>query len=222
MLGFATEPPLIAPTGPNGAMVAWFNTQLGPNGQSRGAYAQRLLPDQVVPVAASTRTVEAGPEHVRIVWDVTGAASDIPVLRRTPTSGWAVHGLARARGRDELAFEDREIVPVRAMPTRWAMGWPASCGSMCPPRRRSRWRASTPNPAGGVPSVAFTLDSGATGRLEVFDPSGRRIASHEVGGQGSGRFVLEIDRSRGLAPGVYVIRLSQSGRSLTARGIVIR
>jgi hypothetical protein len=79
-----------------------------------------------------------------------------------------------------------------------------------------------PNPAAGAITVACALDSTAPGRLEVFDLSGRRVSSREVAGQSSGRHLVALGQERMLSPGIYVVRLSQGGRALSARGVVIR
>jgi hypothetical protein len=43
-----------------------------------------------------------------------------------------------------------------------------------------------------------------------------------VGPLAAGRHVVELAEARSLAPGVYVIRLSFAGRTLQARGVVMR
>ena len=73
-----------------------------------------------------------------------------------------------------------------------------------------------PNPAGAM-TLAFTLPSPAPARIELLDVGGRRVASREIAGA-AGRQLLRLEES--LAPGVYVVRLSQSGRRVTGRVVV--
>jgi hypothetical protein len=85
--------------------------------------------------------------------------------------------------------------------------------------RGARLALSPANPVSGPFVVGFSLASAATARLEVFDVTGRTAAAREIGGLGAGRQSLSL----GILPaGVYVVRLSQSGRSVSARVAVIR
>ncbi|MFI5371085.1 MAG: FG-GAP-like repeat-containing protein [Candidatus Eisenbacteria bacterium] len=69
--------------------------------------------------------------------------------------------------------------------------------------------------------VAFSLESAAPAQLEVYDVSGRRVASQEVGGFGAGHHTLDLGRGQRLAAGLYMIRLTQAGRVATARAVVV-
>jgi hypothetical protein len=75
------------------------------------------------------------------------------------------------------------------------------------------------NPARGQLSVRFGLASSGLATLEVFDVSGRRTMLREVGSGSAGWHTLRLGDA---APGLYHIRLSQEGRSLTSRVAVIR
>jgi hypothetical protein len=80
----------------------------------------------------------------------------------------------------------------------------------------------TPNPANserGV-NVAFSLPSAKQATLSLYDVSGRRVAFREVGSMGPGRHTVNI--AQRLPAGVYVVRLSQGGRNLSARASVVR
>src|SRR5262249_53464641 len=76
-----------------------------------------------------------------------------------------------------------------------------------------------PNPAVGDLSLAFSLLDASPARLDVFDLAGRRILSRDVGSLGAGRHLLPMGH---VAPGVYVVRLTQGARSATLRAAVIR
>ena len=80
----------------------------------------------------------------------------------------------------------------------------------------------SPNPAAGEPMVSFSLANGERARLEVFDLSGRTVVAREVGALGGGSHRIGLGGEARLAPGVYWLRLSQAGRALTARGLVVR
>jgi len=225
-LGFADNPPLIAPTGTNAAVVAWHHNGYGAAGQALtqppGAYAQRLLPDAVVPVAASVQSVEATTVRVRVIWYVDHALGGIEVFRRTAETVWEARGTASPEGGDRLVFDDPDIVPGGRYA--YALG-DEHMGTVwvdVPAVAMFSLEGFRPNPADGPITVAFTLDSTAPARLEIFDLTGRRVSSSEVNGPGPGRRLVTVPAGRPLPAGVYTIRLSQGGRALTRRGAVIR
>ena len=78
-----------------------------------------------------------------------------------------------------------------------------------------------PTPARGLLSVAFSLPGSEPATLELMDIAGRRVCSREVGALGPGRHVAVLDDVRTLAGGIYFIRLSQGGRQVVARAVVL-
>ena len=59
-------------------------------------------------------------------------------------------------------------------------------------------------------------------RLEVFNVSGRRVAAREVGGMGPGFHTVSVDERRALPSGVYLVRITQAGKKLTTRAVIVR
>jgi hypothetical protein len=79
-----------------------------------------------------------------------------------------------------------------------------------------------PNPSHGERlSVTFTLPTAAPGKLELVDVSGRRVAEHEVGPLGAGQHTLDLGAGRHLAPGFYLVRLTQGANTRTTRVAVL-
>jgi len=79
-----------------------------------------------------------------------------------------------------------------------------------------------PNPARGDRlSVEFVLPVAAPARLEVLDVTGRRVATRDVGGLGSGRHRVDLAEGRQLAAGLYLIRLTQGANARITRVAVI-
>ncbi len=84
-------------------------------------------------------------------------------------------------------------------------------------------RGVTPNPThDGAFTISFTLPTSEPARLAVFDLAGRRIWDQAIGQQTAGPHTFAIDRSEALATGVYLVQLTQAGRSATARVVVSR
>jgi hypothetical protein len=69
--------------------------------------------------------------------------------------------------------------------------------------------------------VSFALESAAPAQLELYDVSGRRMASREVGGFGAGAHTLDLAQGQRLATGLYMIRLTQGAHMATARAVVV-
>jgi hypothetical protein len=77
-----------------------------------------------------------------------------------------------------------------------------------------------PNPVGARGLVvSFILPSPAAAKLELLDVSGRRLASSDVGSLGLGRHSVTLVPSVNLKSGVFLIRLTQSGRSVTRTAV---
>jgi len=72
----------------------------------------------------------------------------------------------------------------------------------------------------GAVQVEFALPDGAPARLEVMDIAGRLVASSEVGSLGAGRH--EVALGRGLASGIYLVRLSHPQGQVQAKVAVVR
>ncbi|HVP14362.1 MAG TPA: T9SS type A sorting domain-containing protein [Terriglobales bacterium] len=79
-----------------------------------------------------------------------------------------------------------------------------------------------PNPANEKKGwvVAFELGDPSPGKIELFDVSGRRIEERIVSGLGPQ--TVDLSAGSSLKPGLYVIRLSQSGRDVTKRVTIVR
>ena len=73
----------------------------------------------------------------------------------------------------------------------------------------------------GALALAFSLLDDSPATLELFDMSGRRVESREVGTMGAGAHVASFASARSLAPGVYEVRLAQGARQAFARAVVL-
>ena len=80
----------------------------------------------------------------------------------------------------------------------------------------------SPNPTTSALRVTFGLPSSRPASLALFDVSGRKLLAREVGGLGPGLHTVSLSERAILPAGVYVVRLTQGGRSLTTRVAVVR
>jgi hypothetical protein len=76
--------------------------------------------------------------------------------------------------------------------------------------------------AGGRLEVELTLRDGSPARLELMDVAGRALLSRQVGVMGAGRHTFELTGGRALHPGIYFLRLTQSGIEARTRVAILR
>jgi NHL repeat-containing protein len=83
-------------------------------------------------------------------------------------------------------------------------------------------RGVTPNPARHELQVSFSLRDSKAASMALFDVSGRQLAARRVDGMGPGWHTVTLGGRSSLPAGLYIIRLTQDGRSLTTRAAVVR
>ncbi|HTR97873.1 MAG TPA: FlgD immunoglobulin-like domain containing protein [Candidatus Acidoferrales bacterium] len=98
-------------------------------------------------------------------------------------------------------------------------------GDDAPPRALALAPPS-PSPAHEATLLRFDLPHAASVRLELFDPTGRRMRAIDQGERAAGRYAVALslrdDAGRPLAAGLYLVRLSAEGRTLTRRLVALR
>jgi len=79
-----------------------------------------------------------------------------------------------------------------------------------------------PGPASGSVLVFdVTLPGTDPARLELMDIMGRRVAGRELGSLGVGRHSVNLSAGQRLAPGVYLLRVTQGREARVARVTVV-
>jgi hypothetical protein len=213
--------PRITADGRGGAIVAWEEYPYGP-------YAQRFVQDGIVPVLLALVSADAQADRVVLDWYGSEAAQlSATVYRRAQGSEWQRLGTASADGTGRLRFEDSPVSAGNRYAYR--LGY-VEAGTefftaetwVDVPAFRLTLEGARPNPAVSELNVSFILPGAAPAALELLDVSGRRLISREVGALGAGRHLLRLDQDTRVPPGLYWLKLSQSGRTLLARAAVIR
>ncbi|MEO5987837.1 MAG: T9SS type A sorting domain-containing protein [Candidatus Eisenbacteria bacterium] len=75
----------------------------------------------------------------------------------------------------------------------------------------------SPNPSRHGFQARFSLPRASRASLEVVDIGGRMVRHLQVGDMGPGMHLIELGRDRLLRAGVYLVRLSEDGQSVTQR-----
>jgi hypothetical protein len=181
------------------------------------------------PALVSLARADALPDRVSLVWyRALAATGDATIERRGARDGWAAIGSGAFDGAGQLRFVDLRVSPGERYGYR--LSWIESGTEAqstetwvdVPATLRFALEGSRPNPAVSELQVGFTLASDEPATLELVDVSGRRLDAREVSGLGAGRHLIRLDGSSRMPPGVYWLRLTQSGRTLARRTVFVR
>lgn len=216
--------PTAVSDGANGAIVAWYESNL----QRSGVFAQRFLLDGPVAIELTAVLEHASPERVALRWlGVEAGELAASVERRAGDGEWRTLGAATPVGADELRYEDRTVRPGGRYAYRLAWlegGLLRHSGEIqveLPGPLALALEGFLPNPAGPHAQVAFTLEQSGAATIEVLDVAGRRVARRTFEHLDTGRHVEGLEGPP-LSPGVYHLRLATPTGTKLARGVVVR
>jgi len=185
--------------------------------------------DVSTPTQVSLVSAEATAGHVRLTWYAANASDLVATAyRRTLAADWRALGRIAANGTGELVYEDRDVSAGKSYGYRLGIsegGRERFLGETwvdVPLAAAFALGGPRPNPAPKDLTIAFSLPDAARARIEVLDLAGREIVAREVGELGAGNHVLNLASGRTLAPGVYLLRLTRGGRSVTSRAVISR
>lgn len=199
----------------------------------RNAWASQFLSAPLaicVPTATLVSLVraDAEPDVVRLAWASASGALVASVERSEPGGAWLALGPAAADGSAQVSFEDHTVVAGRRYEYRLAIAdgsattYAGETWVDVPAAVMLALQGLRPNPAHGDLFVSFSLPTRGPARLEMTDVTGRRVFAREVGSLGPGRHVVALDSGRPLPAGVYLMRLTQLGRTVNAKAAIVR
>jgi hypothetical protein len=218
--------PQIVPDGAGGAIVTWLDYT---NQIDAQVHAARLLNDGTVSALASLVDAAVEPGRVALHWYTPdGSVSSATVERAEAGGEFVALGEVLADGAGHLRYEDRTV--QAGVTYRYRLAVPDGATTTYLGQVTVRVPATVsfgidgfrPDPAVGEVSVGFALESAAPARLELLDVAGRRVLAEEVGPLGPGQHVLRLERASSLPAGVYLLRLTQSGRVVSTRSAIVR
>jgi Bacterial pre-peptidase C-terminal domain len=188
------------------------------------------LPLAITPTQASLVSAVAAPDHVTLTWFAGGSHDFIATVWRHDEGGeWASLGAVLPDGSGNVIYVDRDVVSGHRYAYR--LGIPEGGTTFYTtetwvdmprdPLDVMFWLGGArPNPAVRDLYVTFSLPTAAPATLTLFDLNGRMLRSKSVAAAGSQ--LVRLDDGIRLDPGVYLVRLTQSGRILTSRVSVVR
>jgi len=185
------------------------------------------LPLALTPTLISLVRADAEPERVTLTWYASGSEGlEAVVYRRTETSDWTALGAAPVPGNGQLTYTDAAVTAGARYGYRLGIlerGAESFHGEtwVDVPTASFALNRIQPNPAARDLWVAFTLPARAPATLTLLDLAGRIVRTREVGEVAGARRV-NLGEGGLLPVGVYVVRLTQGGRTLTTRVSVVR
>lgn len=181
-----------------------------------------------LPEVARVLAVETRPEAVRVEWQVPPSTGPVRAQRRVPGGPWTSIGelVPDADGRARL--EDDSVIPGSTYD--YALALPEGAGFRftglvtvaVPPRPALAITAVSPNPTPGPIHVRFAVPRGEPAVIELLDLAGRSIERRRVEVRGAGGASADLGAGTRLRPGIYLVRVRQSGRDATVRVAVVR
>ena len=168
-------------------------------------------------------------------WDVQQAtAAHTAVFRKTDSGDWTSIATVDANASGAVTFTDTNVVPGEhysyelvvsdqtgeADAGQVALTIPTALGVTTNSGVDFALHSVWPNPGSSL-DVSFVLPGSEPARLDVVDISGRVVGGREVGSLGAGVHRVNLGSAKTFAPGVYFVRLSRGGETLTTRAVVM-
>ena len=186
------------------------------------------LGDVPTPVLPSLVRAEVKGDGVELDWfaaDAPGLAAT--VYRRAQDTGWQRLVALTADGIGHVRYTDLAVTRGNRYAYRLgyteygadrftAEGWVELPGSSF------ALEGLRPDPAIGDLVASFSLPKAASARLELVDVAGRVRLACNVGALGAGRHTARLGVAGAVPAGIYWLRLTQDGRVLHARAVVLR
>ena len=179
------------------------------------------ISDTPVPAMVSLVSAEASLGEVRLSWYSKAELGSATVSRRSERSDWLELGAPTAEGNGLLTYVDSGLAGGRyayrlqlggdVTPEAWVdvpSGFALSLVGL------------QPNPAVNSMKIAFSLATDDSATLEVYSVKGRCVLRRQVGSLGVGNHVIDLRRDGDIRPGVYWLRLTQLGKTITTKGVL--
>ena len=203
--------------------------EAGAHGDVLRRLGRHLLGQQSIQeVGVSLADVDAGPDRVRLTWYTAGNPGlRANVYRRTTDTEWSAIGGITADGAGYLRFEDSAVRTGEHYGYRLGIidgEAEVFAGEVWtrPELLAFGLEGARPNPTTARNlTVHFTLPTAIPARIELLDVTGRRIEVRDIGALGAGRHGVRFSEGRRLAPGLYLVRITQGGSSRTTRIAVV-
>jgi len=216
--------PVIVTDGAAGMIAVWEDDR--ESTALQWIFAARVTFDGVVGAQAALVTASAEPGIARLHWYSPDGAGFEAGLERARGEGAFVEIARVTSEAGHIRYEDRNVTGGETYRYRLAVsegGTLRHYGAVTlrvPEGLSLSLTGLVPNPVLGSPRLVYALPTSAPARIEVLDLAGRRVYERALDSS-PGEHIAAFD-GVALAPGMYVLRLTQGSRSVTARAVVVR
>jgi hypothetical protein len=183
--------------------------------------------DGQTPAAGLTYNLRVGtaPGGVDVVPPMADPATGLRLVsafgKVGPGLSWPLRGLADGTYFWSVQAIDNAFVGSPFAPEgTFTIGTPVAVGDPEIPSSALRVTHPLPNPMAGEGALGFALRAPALVTLEIFDPSGRKLAEPARGERGAGEHRVSWD-ARDLPSGVYLYRLTAGRAVVSGRTVVV-
>ncbi len=182
-----------------------------------------------VPVATQLALVssEIVAGHPRLTWfSADGANETMRLYRRAVPDEWKAAGNLYADGSGMVTYEDMDA--VRGHSYEYKIGIITPTGERqlgqvwvdVPLEAQLAIKRLSEHASGNPLAFAVTLSGDGPAALELLDASGRRLARRDLGALGTGAHHVNMDPAP--RPGIYWARVSQAGKTLSTRFVMLQ
>jgi hypothetical protein len=216
--------PVIVTDGAAGLIAVWEDDR--DSGTLQQIYAARVTFDGVVGTQAALVSASAEPGIARLHWYSADGIAFEAGLERARGDGAFVEIARLTSEAGHVRYVDHDVIGGQTYRYRLAVvegGAVRYYGAVTlrvPEGLALSLTGFVPNPVAGSPRLVYALPTAAPARIEVLDLAGRRVYERALDST-AGEHVAAFDGVT-LAPGMYVLRLTQGTRSVTARAVVVR
>jgi len=147
---------------------------------------------------------------VALTWEASAASGQRALVERSDDrESWSVLGDAIEVGRGSFRFEDRTAARGSSYYYRLVSDHEQALSAVAfvtiPDRATFALRAQSANPASDGWTVALDLPGAGEARIELYDLAGRKLETHVVHAETSGRKLIALGSAFRVAPGVYSV-----------------
>lgn len=199
----------------------------GRDGNPNVYVAPWTIAQTTVPTALALVSATASSDRIDLEWFVDAPAGFEAIVERAEAGAFTGLGTIMADGEGHLRYRDLAVVPGHTYQYRLAIRendvirYYGATSLTVPLQLSFALESAFPNPASADFTVSFALASSEPAMLSLIDITGRTVLSRTLT-LGAGRHILPLSGTRGLAAGVYLVRLSQGDSSLTQRISLVR
>jgi hypothetical protein len=204
----------------DGAIVAWTSDD--------GVYAQKIEPTGLQSFTFAVAGSRAEANRVVVAWQASSPwHGTLTIYRREAGGAWIPLRAASPDNSGGVVCDDSDVTPGAHYEYRVGAvlyGVERFYGEVAVevPLLTLSVQPVAGNPLRKDLAFTFTLPAKGAAELRLFDVRGRLVASMDVGGMGAGRHTATLASGGRPPSGVYLARLSQGGRTASAKVAFLR